>query len=259
MSRKLAFRIMALGLVLVLFVAFAQAAAAQPPAVSGTYYLTFYNYVSDEGGAACPGYAPIPGGTDGALNTFHSWPAYTSPLPGVGVDHYTACWDGWITFPQAGTWNVQTVNDDGIDVWVDGALAVQAWYDQVPALHQGAASVGAGAHHVIVKYYNDTLGGMACVGWGLGGQPIGYWACPGNPAAVYAPPVYYPSYPVPYSPQVYCPPGYVPSYGVSCAPVYSQPVYPPAVPYYRQFPFPPAVPHDRRFPFPRNRFPGPTR
>jgi hypothetical protein len=186
---KYGIRLTAIGLALVLFVAFAPPAGALGPTPNGTYSITFYNYVSEEGGAACPYGGNIPASGEGALNTFHFWPEYTSPYPGVGVANYTVCWDGYLTFPQSGTWYVQTINDDGMDIWVDGNITMQAWYDQGPTYHQGSTYIDASyAHHVIIKYYNRTLGATACVGWGLNGQSAAYWACPNSVPQVYANP-----------------------------------------------------------------------
>ncbi len=206
----------------------------------GSYAVTYYNYISDEGGAACPTSGGIPGGVDGALNTFHYWPEGTSPYPGVNVSQYTVCWSGTLTFPSTGNWTVQTVNDDGMDIWVDGQITMRAWYDQGPSLHTGSIYIDASVpHQVIIKYYNNTLGATACVGWGPAGGSIGFWNCP-NPLG----------------------PAYVPqSNPVASAFPYGQPnpyFYPaPSVQPYPQFAPPPAQPYPYPFP-PQSRPPYPS-
>lgn len=174
-------RVSIVGTALALLALCAPTVGAQGPSPSGSYTITFYNYISDEGGAACPTSGGIPGGSEGALNTFHFWREGTAPYPGVNVSQYTVCWTGTLNFPSTGNWTVQTVNDDGMDIWVDGQIAMRAWYDQGPSLHTGSIYIDSSvAHQVIIKYYNDTLGGTACVGWGPTGGSIGYWNCP-NP------------------------------------------------------------------------------
>ena len=196
MSRSLLARLAVVGLLLLLLTVYAPVAVAQS-GPSGTYSVTFYNYVSDEGGAACPS-GGMSGGTEAAANTFHFWPEGAAPYSGATVNNYTVCWDGMLTFPQSGSWNVQTFNDDGMDIWVDGQITMQAWYDQGPTTHFGTISLDSSfAHHVIIKYYNRNRAGTACVGWGLAGSAIANWNCPSGqttysptpvPTPVYAPP-----------------------------------------------------------------------
>ncbi len=233
MTRTLLCRLTIVMSVVVLLAALAPAAAAQGPTPSGTYALMFYNFISDEGGAACPSGA-VTTGSDSALGTFHFWPENVSPYAGVvSISQYTVCWDGWITFPSSSNWFVQAIHDDGMDIWVDGNITLRAWYDTGPTTDNGTFSIDPTvAHHVIIKYYNDTLGGTACVGWGVQGSSLSYWNCPSAPtvaqAPVYTPPVYTP--PV-YTPPVYTPPVYTP-------PVYTPPVYTPPTtqPYYGNMP-----------------------
>jgi hypothetical protein len=204
MSRSILVHLAVVGLLLLLLAVFAPVVVAQS-GPSGTYNVTFYNYVSDEGGAGCPA-GGMSAGTEGAANTFHFWAEGAAPYSGATVNNYTVCWDGWLTFPQSGSWNVQTLNDDGMDIWVDGQITMQAWYDQGPSQHTGTISLdSSAAHHVIIKYYNRNLAGTACVGWGLSGSGIANWNCPSAQTTYYATPV-----PTP----VYAPPPYVPPYGL---------------------------------------------
>lgn len=223
MTRTLLCRLSVTVFIIVLLAALAPAANAQGPTPSGTYALTFYNFISDEGGAACPSGAVV-STTDSALGTFRFWPENTSPIAGVNINQYTACWDGWITFPSQSNWFVQTINDDGMDVWVDGNITMRAWYDQGPTLHNGTFSIDPNvAHRVIIKYYNRTLGATACVGWGAQGGGPAYWNCPTAQTVAQAPV---------YTPPVYTPPTTPPFYGnVPCATnIGGQIYYPPAQP-----------------------------
>ncbi len=175
MRRAVILRLFFLALALGLLAILAPAALAQEPSVTALYTITAYNYI-DEGGAWCASWAPIPVGSETDVN--HFWPEFTRPYAGVNIDNYMICWEGTVNFPVGGRWTVHTVNDDGMDVYVDGTLVMSGWYDQGPSLHDGSIDLSAGAHHVIYKYYNRTRGGTACVAWGPFGNPIPWWKCP---------------------------------------------------------------------------------
>jgi len=201
MSRVFIFRLSALALLVVLVAILAPSASAAEPAPTGSFTRTFYNYI-DEGGASCPAAGAIAGGTE--TDIFHFWREGTSPAAGVNVSNYMACWDGTLNFPQGGNWTVHTINDDGMDVYVDGKITMHGWYDQGPSLHDGTIHLSAGSHHVIVKYYNRGLGGVACVAWGPANNPTPFCQCPYSPGQPPAPPPPNP-YPPP-KPCYYCNP-----------------------------------------------------
>ncbi len=178
---RLYLRLALLVLAFALFLTFAPAARADEPSVTGAFSITAYNYI-DEGGAWCASWARIPVGAETDIN--HFWPEFTRPFAGINTSNYMICWEGWLNFPVAGSWTVHTVNDDGMDVYVDNQLVMNGWYDQGPSLHDGSINLSAGTHHVIVKYYNRTYGGTACVAWGPFGNPIPWWQCPSQKTVV---------------------------------------------------------------------------
>src|SRR5437763_10724889 len=65
--------------------------------------------------------------------------------------------------------------DDGVRVWVDGALLVDAWRDQAPTTYQHDRTLTAGDHQVKVEYYENTGGAVAQVSWA---QSEGGSTCP---------------------------------------------------------------------------------
>jgi hypothetical protein len=225
--------IVSLGLVVVaLLTAFALAPQAQasPPEQTGTFQTRYYNYY-DAGGQQCP---------DGAVYTtndteiFKYWPEGSSPVPGiVNTTNYMVCWNGVVYFPNAGTYTVYTLNDDGMNVWVNGNIAMNAWYNQGPTWHQGDFNIPApGWYSFVVKYYNAPNAGVACVSWAPKGQPYG-WRCPYPPGPTPVPvyptlvPPYYPTpQPCPYYPNCYPVPPPVPpcQYWQNC---YNPPPPPP--------------------------------
>ncbi|HXG77162.1 MAG TPA: PA14 domain-containing protein, partial [Gaiellaceae bacterium] len=91
-----------------------------------------------------------------------------SPAPGVPADDFSVRWQGTFDFP-AGETTFTATADDGIRVWVDGILVIDAWVDQPPTTYTATRTLSAGAHQVRVEYYERGWGAVARLGWGQGG------------------------------------------------------------------------------------------
>jgi hypothetical protein len=99
--------------------------------------------------------------TDPGINFY--WPEWTAPVAGINVNQYSVRWTCSINVATAGTYSLTILTDDGMNVLIDGNLILWAWYDQGPSAYAKAVYLNAGAHTVLVQYYNDTLGGTAQV------------------------------------------------------------------------------------------------
>ncbi|XWW44991.1 hypothetical protein JYG30_19970 [Fibrella sp. USSR17] len=91
-----------------------------------------------------------------------------SPGGGVNVDFSTR-WTGQIEAPVAGNYVIQSNNDDGTRIWIDGNLIINDWNGHGPTIMTGSINLSAGKHEI--KYeYNDTGGGaVAYLGWQIPG------------------------------------------------------------------------------------------
>lgn len=49
------------------------------------------------------------------------------PSAEVGIDRFSARWTGTLTAPETGTYTIITDNDDGVRVWIGGALVIDDW------------------------------------------------------------------------------------------------------------------------------------
>jgi RHS repeat-associated protein len=87
-------------------------------------------------------YATGTGTPDGSLNT--NW-GTNAPTTGIPADQWSLRATGEITFPQAGDYTLKLFSDDGSRLWIDDALVVDNWRDQVGTWAQGI-------------YHNDTPG-----------------------------------------------------------------------------------------------------
>jgi YVTN family beta-propeller protein len=90
-----------------------------------------------------------------------------SPATGVPVDGLSARWTGQISVPSSGSYVFQTVSDDGVRLWVNGAQLINNWTDHAPATNNSAAvTLSAGQRYdITLEYYEKTNGAVAKLNW----------------------------------------------------------------------------------------------
>ena len=86
--------------------------------------------------------------------------------PGSGIpnDNFSARWADTHSF-AAGDYTFSATADDGIRVWVDGALIIDAWVDQGPTTYTATRTLTAADHEVKVEYYENGGGAVAKLSW----------------------------------------------------------------------------------------------
>jgi hypothetical protein len=89
-----------------------------------------------------------------------------SPHPTVNPDHFSARWTRYIDVTP-GNYRFTALVDDGVRIWVDGQLIIDAWKDQAATLYTSTIYLGPGHHLVVVEYYERTGGAIARVSWQL--------------------------------------------------------------------------------------------
>jgi len=88
-----------------------------------------------------------------------------SPDPAVPADYFSVRWTHTVDF-EAGTYRFLASTDDGVRVWVDGGLVVDAWVDQkLPKTHTGDVHLASGQHTIVVEYYEHGGEAAAHVWW----------------------------------------------------------------------------------------------
>ncbi len=84
-----------------------------------------------------------------------------SPGTGVPADKFSARWHRTLGF-EAGNYRLYASADDGVRIFVDGRLYLDAWYKQkLPNTHQADITLSQGQHTIVVEYYED--GGESAV------------------------------------------------------------------------------------------------
>jgi chitodextrinase len=135
------------------------ASTAACPAVScpvGEYSAQYYGNTTLSG-------TPVLQRCEAAIN--HDW-ASGGPGGTVPADRFSTRWTRKASF-TAGSYQFTATADDGIRVWIDGALLVDAWKDQAPTVYQATRTLTAGDHDVKVEYYESAGGAVAKVSWQL--------------------------------------------------------------------------------------------
>lgn len=78
------------------------------------------------------------------------------PHPAVNPDNFSVRWSK-NTYFSGGLYQITTVSDDGIRMFVDGSLVFNHWYDQSFTEHTGEFEVPEGFHDLVVEYYENTF------------------------------------------------------------------------------------------------------
>jgi hypothetical protein len=98
--------------------------------------------------------------TDPTVDFNWGWDA---PAAGMNRDNFSARWTG--TFPfEAGRYRFTTTSDDGVRVYVDGRLVINAWY-AMRGTRTGYVDLAAGTHTVRVEYFERLQAAMVRLDW----------------------------------------------------------------------------------------------
>jgi hypothetical protein len=125
---------------------------------------TFPDWKGEYFSGTTPGGNPVLVRNDPAIN--FDW-GTASPDPSVPPDNFSARWTRQANF-SAGTYRFTAITDDGMRVWLDNALIIDAWRDQAPTTYTADRTLVAGAHNLRVEYYEHYGGATAHLSW----QPI---------------------------------------------------------------------------------------
>jgi single-stranded DNA-binding protein len=88
----------------------------------------------------------------------------SAPSPSLPVDDFSVRWTRRTHF-DGGTYRFHAIADDGVRLWVDGKLLIDAWYDQQPRERTAEIGLTRGTHSVKVEYYEHTGGARIQAWW----------------------------------------------------------------------------------------------
>lgn len=94
----------------------------------------------------------------------HTW-GMASPAPGITSATYMVQWNGVFSF-AAQDYTFTATADDGLRLWVDDDLVVDAWKDQAVTTYTASRRLTAGQHAVRIEYYQRfCCNAVARVSW----------------------------------------------------------------------------------------------
>lgn len=157
-------RISSLILVLALLAVVAPVAAegpVNPQHSDPTWQATYWNNTSLSGAAVLQ---------RAEANVNYNW-GYDSPVSGtVSADNFSARWTRYIDVTP-GTYTFSMTSDDGMRVWVDGELILEAWYEHAAVTLTAQKYLGPGHHLIKVEYFEKAGLAVAQLSWQLGNAP----------------------------------------------------------------------------------------
>jgi len=88
-----------------------------------------------------------------------------TPSSAVPVDNFSVRWTGQVDVPAAATYSFITTTDDGVRLWVDGQLLIDAWTDHSKRDDTGSIALTAGKHDIRLEYYENGYDAIAQLAW----------------------------------------------------------------------------------------------
>jgi hypothetical protein len=77
-----------------------------------------------------------------------------APAPSLPAERFSARWTRTL-YLEGGTYRFYARSDDGVRVWLDGALIVDEWHATTSRVYAAERTLGASYHTLRVEYYED--------------------------------------------------------------------------------------------------------
>jgi hypothetical protein len=100
---------------------------------------------------------------DGAL-AFDWGLASPAEACGVPADRFSVRWTRKVNF-SPGIYEFAVTADDGVRLWIDGALKLDRWVDQSPTEYKVGPIFLSGDHNLRMDYYENRVGAVAKLSW----------------------------------------------------------------------------------------------
>ena len=121
----------------------------------GQFCVSYFNNADLTGNPSLINHEPV---------IAHHWNG-TSPAPGIPANAFSGRWQGQFDF-QPGTYAFNTLSDDGVRLWVDDQLIIDAWISQASTAYNKSLWL-EGRHQIKVDYFQGYGNAVHNVGWQL--------------------------------------------------------------------------------------------
>jgi hypothetical protein len=90
-----------------------------------------------------------------------------SPGTGIGSNSFSVRWTGQVSVPTSGSYVFQTISDDGVRLWVNGARLINNWSDHGVTTNNSptVTLVGGQRYDLVLEYYERSSGAVAKLNW----------------------------------------------------------------------------------------------
>jgi hypothetical protein len=86
---------------------------------------------------------------------------------GLGVDYFSARWARTVNFATSGLYRFTVTGDDGVRLYVDGQLKIDAWVSQAATTYTADVTLNKGPHLVKLEYFENDGSAVALLSWTL--------------------------------------------------------------------------------------------
>jgi hypothetical protein len=105
-------------------------------------------------------------------NIDFTWPTGDPGVTGIGSSDYSVRWTGTLTPPTSEAYTLCAQTDDGVRVWLDGSLIIDAWYYTNQESCAGAINlIAKSSHSLRVEYFQAEGGASAELLWSTASIP----------------------------------------------------------------------------------------
>jgi len=87
-----------------------------------------------------------------------------APAAGLPADSFSARWSRDLSF-SAGSYRFYARVDDGVRLWIDGALLIDQWHDSAPTTYSADVTLNEGAHSLRLEYFENSGSALAQLAW----------------------------------------------------------------------------------------------
>lgn len=143
-----------LGLLIMGVMLLAPAGSAQ--AADAQWFAQYFNNVNLSGNPVYEEYV-------NEIN--YNWGERNPVAPGVHLDEFSVRWTRSINFSTTGTYRFTATMDDGMRVFVDNTMVINAWTTGPVRTLTADVYLNAGDHTVRVEYFDQLLGATAIFSW----------------------------------------------------------------------------------------------
>ncbi len=98
------------------------------------------------------------------------------PDPPMPKDYFSIRWTGWLVAPEPGNYQLSTLTDDGVCIWLDGEKVIDNWKPGPPRRSEATVTLTDRPHAIKIEYMEQNLTAVMYLNWSRPGvfeeQPI---------------------------------------------------------------------------------------